>query len=58
MRFNIVTCVPIPTQRIGKHIPATHMHNNRTSVARQWTCKHATLTIEDGVFRGVRPEAV
>jgi hypothetical protein len=27
-----------------------------TSIARQRSCKHAFLTIEDGVFRGVRAE--
>jgi hypothetical protein len=30
--------------------------NNKTSVARQWSCKHASLTKEDYVFRGVRAE--
>jgi hypothetical protein len=28
--------------------------NNRTSIARQRNCKHASLTKEDGAFRGVR----
>jgi hypothetical protein len=28
--------------------------NNRRSIARQRSCKHASLTKKDGVFRGVR----
>jgi hypothetical protein len=36
-----VTCIPIAMQQVGKHIPATRAHNNRTSIARQRSCKHA-----------------
>jgi hypothetical protein len=54
-----VTCTPIARQRFGKHIPAeANAQNNTTSVARQRSYKHASLTIEDGVFRGVRAEAL
>jgi hypothetical protein len=53
----IVTCIPIARQRIGKHVPAeTNERNNRTSTDRQRSSKHASLTTEDGVFRGVRAE--
>jgi hypothetical protein len=38
-------CIPIPRQRLGKHIPAKPTRN-RTSIARQRTSKHASLTIE------------
>jgi hypothetical protein len=52
-----VTCIPIASQRLGKHIPAqANARNNRASTARQRTYKHASLTIEDGVFRGVGAE--
>jgi hypothetical protein len=51
----IVTCIPIARQRVGRHIPAeANTRNNRMSVARQRSCKHAFLTTEDGVLRGVR----
>jgi hypothetical protein len=51
----IVTC--IARQRVGKHIPAeANARNNMMSIARQRSCKRAFLTIEDGVFRGVRAE--
>jgi hypothetical protein len=43
---NIVTYRPIARQRIGKHIPAgANKPNNRTSIPRQRTSKHASLTI-------------
>jgi hypothetical protein len=54
-RYNIVTCIPIARQRIGKQIPAeTNARNSRTSIIRQRSYKHTSLRIEDGVFRGVR----
>jgi hypothetical protein len=34
----------------------TNWRNNRTSTARQRSCKHATLTTEDGVFHGIHEE--
>jgi hypothetical protein len=46
----IVTCIPIARQRLSR--------NNRTSIATQRSYKHVSLTIEDYVFRGVRPEAI
>jgi hypothetical protein len=47
----------IARRRVGKHVPAeSNARNNRTSIARQRSCKHVSLTIEDGVFRGVRAE--
>jgi hypothetical protein len=53
--YYIVAYTPIARQRVGKHIPAeANARNNRTSVGRQRNCKHASVTIEDGVFRGVR----
>jgi hypothetical protein len=53
---NIVT-TPIARQRVGKHVPAeANARKNRTSIARQRSSKHASLTIQDGVFRGVRAE--
>jgi hypothetical protein len=54
---NTVTRTPIARQRVGKHAPAeANARNNRMSTARQGSCKHASLTTEDGVFRGVRAE--
>jgi hypothetical protein len=54
---NIVTCIPIARQGVGKHVPAeANARNNRTSIATQRSCKYASLTIEDGVFRGVCAE--
>jgi hypothetical protein len=45
-----VTCIPIPRQRLGKHIPpCANARKNRTSIARQRISKHASLT-EDAVF--------
>jgi hypothetical protein len=45
-----VTCTPIARQRVGRHVPTeAHARNNRTSNARQRSCKHKSLTIEDGV---------
>jgi hypothetical protein len=56
---DIVTCIHILRQRVGKHIPATQSQStNKTSIFRQRRCKHASITIEDSVLRGVRPEAV
>jgi hypothetical protein len=44
---NIVTCMSIARQRLGKHSPArTNECKNRTSIARQQIIKHAPLTIE------------
>jgi hypothetical protein len=55
--INIVTCKPIARQRVDKHVPAeANARNSRTSIAKQRSCKHVYLTIEDGVFRGVRAE--
>jgi hypothetical protein len=53
-----VTYILIARQRLGKHIPATNALNNRTSIARQRSCKYGSLTTEDGVFRGVRAEGL
>jgi hypothetical protein len=57
-----VSCIPIARQRLGEHIPAvSNTRNNRTFIARQRISKYARKqygTIEDGVFRGVRPEAI
>jgi hypothetical protein len=37
----------IARQRLGKHIsPEANAHNNKTSIARQRICKHASLTTE------------
>jgi hypothetical protein len=47
---NIMTCIPIARQRLYKHIPTTNTLNSRTSIARQRSCKHAFLAIEDGIF--------
>jgi hypothetical protein len=53
----IVTCTPIARQRVGKHVPAeANERNDRTCIARQQSCNHASLTKEDGVFRGVRED--
>jgi hypothetical protein len=42
----------IARQRVGKHVPEeANLRNNR-----QRSCKHASLTIEDGVFCGIRAE--
>jgi hypothetical protein len=42
-----VTCIPIARQRLGKHIPAeANSRNNRTSIPRQRTSKHTSLTTE------------
>jgi hypothetical protein len=58
---NILTYRPIARQRLSKHIPAgANTRKNRTSIARQGsvnTPKQCGI-IEDGVFRGVRPEAI
>jgi hypothetical protein len=44
--LDIVTYRPIARQRLGKHIPVgVNARNNRTSIARQRTSKHAFLTI-------------
>jgi hypothetical protein len=54
---NTVTCTPIARQRFGNHVPVeANGRNNRTSIAKQLSCKHASLTIEHGVFRGVLAE--
>jgi hypothetical protein len=42
-----VTYRHIARQRLGKHIPAgANARRNRTSIARQRSSKHASLTIE------------
>jgi hypothetical protein len=47
---DIVTCIPIARQRLGKYIPAeANAINNRTSIARQRISKHAFL-ITEAVF--------
>jgi hypothetical protein len=44
---NIVTCIPIARQRLGKHIPErANVRKNRTCIARQRASKHASLKIE------------
>jgi hypothetical protein len=49
LTINIMVCMPIATQRLGKHIPAqANSLNNRTSIARQPIRKHASLTLEAG----------
>jgi hypothetical protein len=46
-RQNIVTCIPIARQRLGKQIPAeVNARNSRTSIARQRISKHVSLTVE------------
>jgi hypothetical protein len=41
----IVTCTPIARQRVGKHVPAEeNARNSMTSIAKQWSCRHAFLT--------------
>jgi hypothetical protein len=45
--FNIVTCILIARQRLGKYISArANARNSRTSIARQRISKYASLTIE------------
>jgi hypothetical protein len=52
IRFHTVTYRHIARQRIGKHLPAgAKVRNTRTRIKQYGT-------IEDGVFRGVRPEAI
>jgi hypothetical protein len=42
-----VTCIAIARQRLGKQIPAeANSDNYRTSIARQRTSKHTSLTTE------------
>jgi hypothetical protein len=54
--INIVTCILIARQQLGKHIPArANARDNRTSIARQQRDKHASSKIQ-AVFRGVRVE--
>jgi hypothetical protein len=44
---NIVTCISISMQRLGKHIPLeANVTNNRTLIARQRISKHASLTVK------------
>jgi hypothetical protein len=55
--FNIVTWTPIARKRPDKHIPAeANARDNRTCIAKQRGCKHASLVTEDSIFRGVRAE--
>jgi hypothetical protein len=52
-----VTCTSVARQWGGKHIPTeANVRNIRMSVARQRSCEHASLTIEDCVFCGVCTE--
>jgi hypothetical protein len=45
--FNTVMCIPIPRQRLDKHVLAeANGRNIRTSTARQRIIKHASLTTE------------
>jgi hypothetical protein len=41
-----VTNIPIARQWLGKHIPVQAYAHSRTSIARQRTSQHASLTIE------------
>jgi hypothetical protein len=42
-----MTFIPIARQRLGKHIPAqAYVRNSRTSIARQMTNRHSSLTVE------------
>jgi hypothetical protein len=44
-------------QRVGKRIPAeANEQNNKTFIASKRSCKHASLTKENGVFLSVRAE--
>jgi hypothetical protein len=46
-----------PLLNNGKHVPSeTNAHKNRKSIDRKRSCKHASLTMEDSVFRGVRAD--
>jgi hypothetical protein len=48
---NILKYIFITRQRLGKHIFAqAYARNNRTSIARQRTSQHASLTIEAVFF--------
>jgi hypothetical protein len=48
--WNIVTCIPIVRQWLGKHIPAqAKARNSKISFARRLIRKHTSLTI-DAVF--------
>jgi hypothetical protein len=45
--YHIVRYRTIPSQRLGKHIPAqAYARKNRTSIDRQWICKQSFSTIE------------
>jgi hypothetical protein len=47
IKQSIMTYRPIARQRLGKHIPAqAYARNNRTSIAKQRTSQHASLTTE------------
>jgi hypothetical protein len=59
MLDHTVTYRPIARQRLGKHIPAgANARNSRMYmyIARQRIKQYGT--IEDGVFSGVRSEAI
>jgi exoribonuclease II len=44
---NVVTCISIARQPLGKHIPAqAYARNNRTLIARPRISKHTSLTIQ------------
>jgi hypothetical protein len=49
-----VTCIPIASQQVCKHIPAAHAH---ATIGHPLLGNgHASLKTEDGVFRGVPAE--
>jgi hypothetical protein len=52
-----VTCTPIARQRVGKHIPVTQAHTTGRLLQSNGTVNTLSTT-EDGVFRGVGPEAI
>jgi hypothetical protein len=56
----IVMCIPIARQQVGKHIPATQAHATIEGhlLLGNKTSKHASLTIEDGVFHRVHAEGL
>jgi hypothetical protein len=44
---NVVTCIHIARQNLGKHLSVeANSRNNRTSIAKQRISKHVSLTIE------------
>jgi hypothetical protein len=49
-------CIHTARLRLGKHIPANHTHATKEHPFLGNTGKHASLTIEDSAFHGVRVE--